>query len=62
MEMIKLLSGLPCLLSIAWGFGYVLMQGKGYYPTKWYKLVGLILLVLSVLDVFVVNADLYPKY
>lgn len=62
MEMIKLLSGLPCVLAIAWGFGYVLMQSKGYYPTKWYKLIGLILFILSMLDVFVVNADLYPKY
>lgn len=62
MEMLAMLSGLPCVLAIAWGFGYVLMQSKGYYPTKLYKLIGLILFILSMLDVFVVNADLYPKY
>ena len=62
MEMIKLLSGLPCVLTIIWAFGYMIIFSKGYYPTKWYKLVGLILFVLSILDVFIINADLYPKY
>ena len=62
MEMLAMLSGLPCILVIAWGLAYVWFISKGYTPTKWYKLIGIILVVLSILDVFIVNADLYPKY
>lgn len=62
MEMIKMLSGLPIILAWVWAFGYFVIYVKGYYPTKWYKLIGLVLIVLSLLDIFVVNADLYPKY
>lgn len=62
MEMLAMLSGLPCILVIVWGLAYVWFISKGYTPTKWYKLIGIILVVLSLLDVFVVNADLYPKY
>lgn len=58
----EMLSGLPCILVIVWGLAYVWFISKGYTPTKWYKLIGIILAVLMLLDVFVVNADLYPKY
>jgi hypothetical protein len=62
MEMLAMLSGLPCILVIVWGLAYVWFISKGYTPTKWYKLIGIILVVLSILDVFIVNADLYPKH
>ena len=58
----EMLSGLPCILVIVWGLAYVWFISKGYTPTKWYKLICIILVVLSLLDVFVINADLYPKY
>lgn len=62
MEMLAMLSGLPCILVIVWGLAYVWFVSKGYRPTKYYRLIGIILAVLMLLDVFVINADLYPKY
>ena len=62
MEMLAMLSGLPCILFLIWGLAYVWLHSKGYSPTKYYHLIGIILAILMVLDVFVVNADLYPKY
>ena len=58
----EMLSGLPCILFLIWGLAYVWFHSKGYSPTKYYHLIGIILAILMVLDVFVVNADLYPKY
>ena len=60
MEMLKCLSGLPIMLLVALLLLLVYAHSKGYAPTKWYKLVLVILFILSLLDVFVVNADLYP--
>ena len=40
MEMLAMLSGLPCILVIVWGLAYVWFISKGYTPTKWYKLIG----------------------
>jgi len=60
MEMLKCLSGLPIMLLVALLLLLVYAHSKGYAPTKWYKLVLIILFILSLLDVFVVNADLYP--
>lgn len=58
----EMLSGLPCVLFLVWCLAYVWFISKGYRPTKYYRLIGIILAVLMLLDVFVVNADLYPKY
>lgn len=60
MEMLKCLSGLPIMLLVALLLLLVYAHSKGYAPTKWYKLVLVVLFILSLLDVFVVNADLYP--
>lgn len=60
MEMLKCLSGLPIMLLVALLLVLVYAHYKGYAPTKWYKLVLVVLFILSLLDVFVVNADLYP--
>lgn len=60
MEMLKCLSGLPIMLLVALLLLLVYAHSKGYTPTKWYKLVLIILFILSLLDVFVINADLYP--
>ena len=59
MEMLKCLSGLPIMLLVALLLLLVYAHSKGYAPTKWYKLVLIILFILSLLDVFVINADLY---
>lgn len=60
MEMLKCLSGLPIMLLVALLLLLVYAHSKGYAPTKWYKLVLIILFILSLLDVFVINVDLYP--
>lgn len=60
MEMLKCLSGLPIMLLVALLLLLVYAHSKGYAPTKWFKLVLIVLFILSLLDVFVVNADLYP--
>ena len=60
MEMLKCLSGLSVMLLVALLLLLVYAHSKGYAPTKWYKLVLIILFILSLLDVFVINADLYP--
>lgn len=60
MEMLKCLSGLPIMLLVALLLVLVYAHSNGYAPTKWYKLVLIILFILSLLDVFVINADLYP--
>mgnify|MGYP003563933863 FL=1 len=60
MELVRCLSGLPVMLLMALLLLLVYAHSKGYAPTKWYKLVLIILFIFSLLDVFVVNADLYP--
>lgn len=60
MELVRCLSGLPVMLLMALLLLLVYAHSKGYVPTKWYKLVLIILFILSLLDVFVVKADLYP--
>ena len=62
MEMLKELSGLPSVLFVVWCLSLVWFHSKGYYPTKWYKLIGIILAVLMLLDVFVINANLYTEF
>lgn len=60
MELVRCLSGLPIMLLVVLLLVLVYAHSKGYAPTKWFKLVLIILFILSLLDVFVVNADLYP--
>lgn len=60
MELVRCLSGLPVMLLMVLLLLLVYAHSKGYAPTKWFKLVLVILFILSLLDVFVVNADLYP--
>jgi len=60
MELVRCLSGLPVMLLMVLLLLLVYAHSKVYAPTKWYKLVLIILFILSLLDVFVINADLYP--
>lgn len=60
MELVRCLSGLSVMLLMVLLLLLVYAHSKGYAPTKWFKLVLVILFILSLLDVFVINADLYP--
>ena len=60
MELVRCLSGLTVMLLMVLLLLLVYAHSKGYAPTKWFKLVLVILFILSLLDVFVINADLYP--
>lgn len=53
-------TGFPMMLLVLWVLSVIVLFVNNYRPTKLYYGVGIILAIISFLDVFVINADKYP--
>mgnify|MGYP000857215165 CR=1 FL=1 len=55
-----MLTGFPMMLLILWVLSVIVLFVNNYRPTKLYYAIGIVLAVISFLDVFIINADKYP--
>lgn len=48
------------MILMLWVLSVIVLYVNNYRPTKLYYVVGIILAIISFIDVFVINADKYP--
>ena len=53
-------TGFPMMLLVLWVLSVIVLFVNNYKPTKLYYAIGIILAIVSFIDVFIVNADKYP--
>lgn len=53
-------TGFPMMLLLLWVLSVIVLFVNNYKPTKLYYAIGIILAIVSFIDVFIVNADKYP--
>ena len=53
-------TGFPMMLLVLWVLSVIVLFVNNYKPTKLYYVIGIILAIVSFIDVFIVNADKYP--
>jgi hypothetical protein len=53
-------TGFPMMLLVLWVLSVIVLFINNYKPTKLYYAIGIILAIVSFIDVFIVNADKYP--
>lgn len=53
-------TGFPMMLLVLWVLSVIVLFVNNYKPTKLYYAIGIILAIVSFIDVFIVNSDKYP--
>ena len=53
-------TGFPMMILVLWVLSVIVLFINNYRPTKLYYAIGIILAIVSFIDVFIVNADKYP--
>lgn len=53
-------TGFSMMLLVLWVLSVIVLFVNNYKPTKLYYAIGIMLAIVSFIDVFIVNADKYP--